>query len=528
MKRLSKIVFSLGLLLISCSEKRQSSPFSRANRGENGENRLILVDSNRDTRLNELDTVADDWSWQGSGALVLPNLDDDNRDGIIDCKDDEVNGANDERDLARVEIALPATTAQNPETLSVHLAATNASADIHWFLKTNTGWKKIPNDLSLRDVDLSNKKSISLGIESCQFATREWDGFMSVRVESESGAILDSARLRVSPFLMLPNTQHMETLYVSRDSSGTYGNRRMLIELPLPVLLSQVALKVYETDAWQEMWMQDTMEIGYAEAPGTRMHVVLNAPRGQDRFGLTRLAPDVGYLEVAQPRAQANPSDGWLDWFGNLEVSPATEKFPWGRIYYGKNPDTENTLHPDIVAFLEAQELQKPVSLDTGWLYIKHVDEMLTFWPKGRSSFVAVLPSPRKAAQLLNDDLDSFNATIQERIDAVLSGSSGLAETFGFSPEQIMTVPLLYSEGDYGAISRWSNPVNSVAVNRVLLFGRTDLPKPVISEISKTVFSLGLLPTPVEDSAYQNRLGNVHCGSNSQRSMPTRPFWTQP
>ncbi|MEN9824489.1 MAG: hypothetical protein RI953_234 [Pseudomonadota bacterium] len=487
------------------------------------------LDTDRNGILSDADDSDDDWSWQGKGAFVLPNLDDDDRDGKTDCSDDSINSTSDEEDLTLVAISWKALDTADLEGLTLQLFATADSAPVKWFLRTSSGWTPVENQISLAALQGGNSRKALLGLETCAFASKDWDGFMTIRLQNENDETIQTSRVRVSPFLMIPNTEKMETLFISRDSSGKYGNSRMLFELFLPSLLSSVAVKTYNTDAWQEMWMQDTMEIGYAESPTSRMHVVLNAPRGQDRFGRTLLAPDVGYIEVAQPRGQDNPGDGWLDWFGNLEVSPSTATYPHGRIYYGADPDTGNTLHPDVVSFLEAQVLQKPIALDTGWLFIKHVDEMLTFWSSpANSGFIAIMPSPALAAQSLGEELDDYNTEIQNRISNIVDGNAEqppLAEVFGFGPDQLKMLPLLYDEGEHGATGRWSNPVNSVVVNKTLLYGRTGLPEAANALIKKTVRERFLLPLGVEDSAYQPRLGNVHCATNSLRRPPTRPFW---
>lgn len=523
------LLVSTGCLRSKLAESDKISKFHDAQNHRLNATPWFRVDTNRDGNLSTADDSDDDWSWQGRGAFVLPNLDDDDRDGSTDCSDDSVNTAADEKDLTPVIVGWNDADAAYLEKFKFRLSASSTSAPVKWFLRTGSEWKKMDNTFSLAELQGENTHKAMLGLEACAFASKSWDGFMNIQLEDDVGETIQSSPVRVSPFLMIPNTERMETLFIARDNTGKYGNTRMLFELFLPSLLGSVAVKTYSTDAWQEMWMQDTMEIGYAESPTSRMHVVLNAPRGQDRFGRTRLAPDVGYIEVAQPRGQNSPGDGWLDWFGNLEVSPPTAKFPNGRVYYGMNPETGDSLHPEVVSFLEAQELQKPVALDTGWLFIKHVDELLTFWPAGRNNgFVALMPSPALAGQILGQELDDYNTELQMRIRRTVDGvseKSSVAEIFGLEAGQLKMLPLLYDAGEHGATGRWSNPVNSVVINKTLLYGRTGVPKAAHEFIKKTVRESSMLPLGVEDSAYQPRLGNVHCATNSKRNPPKRPFW---
>lgn len=539
LKSMTLSLLSLTFSACSMSDRAQFSLNSRTkdmrtevNRWakEDKESLQLLVDSNRDGRLSEQDLTSEKWTWQGRGAFVLPNVDDDDQDGRPDCADGRVNGIADEKDLTHFSLSWSENLPTQLRSIRIKLRATSPDAPVQLFMKSTSGWQIAEGDYDLEQMIQSGQNSMQLAIESCAFASQSWDGFMNLTILDSKGDVARSVTLRASPFLMIPNTARMQSFYVSQDTSGRYGNKNMLFQLPLPLLLNGIVPKIYRTDSWEEMWMQDTMEIGYSESPTSRMHIVLVAPRGNDRFGPSLLGPDVGVLNIAEPRSQANPTDGWIDWFGNLEVSPATEKFPLGRIYYGHNPATGNALHPDVVSFLEAQELQKPVAIDSGWLFIKHVDEMLTFWPSPRRrGFVAVMPSPQKAADILKTELDETNTYVQQRLDSVREGSEdnpSIYELFGLSRDQLIFQPLMYEDGEHGAVGQWSNPVNSVSINSSILYGRTKIPDAVHASIKKTILDQRLIPVGVDDSAYQPRLGNVHCASNSMRNPSQAPFWS--
>ena len=130
----------------------------------------------------------------------------------------------------------------------------------------------------------------------------------------------------------------------------------------------------------QDIWFQDTMEIGYTQLPGAQpMHVVMEAqrPNASDDVAVTLLAPDFGFISIGEPRQPGDEEDHWMDWMGNLEVTHPLSGHPLGRIYYGKSDRT--TFHPKILEFLEAQQVQKPFAVYTNWLLIQHVDEVLNF-----------------------------------------------------------------------------------------------------------------------------------------------------
>jgi len=531
MRHLAYLPLFIALLLLGCT-RNPSNIDGQFDSQAQWQTYGIATDSNRNGVLDDHPEDSRVWSWSGQGAFILPNLDDDNHDGEIDCHDTEVNGSQDAKDLALIRVQFDPEKQNDDAPVRLNLnfnSDANSRSAVQWFLHSEGKYEKLPQSVPLEQIFSSKRKSVEIALEACAFASKSWDGFAEITIENTSNQTLRRALLRVSPYLMIPNTRPMEKFFVSKDSTGRYGNQRMLFELPLSMLLNLVKLHIYNTDVWQEMWMQDTMEIGYSEIPGSRMHVVLNAPRGSDRFGKKLLGPDVGFLEVAAPRNSSSEGDAWLDWFGNLEISPPTSKYPWGRIYYGYNSNTGNTLHPDVVSFLEAQELQKPIAIDTGWLFIKHVDEIITFWPRGRNDFIAVVPSIQDASALTGEAPDSFNTSIQERLNELTAETNisrqSIFEIFGLNKNQVMTVPLFYDEAEHGAIGRWSNPVNSVVVNRTLLFGTTRIPNTVSDSLREQIKSSRLTPLGVDDGAYQNRLGNVHCGTNSIRSMPNSGFW---
>ncbi|KAG8413022.1 hypothetical protein J3458_013443 [Metarhizium acridum] len=66
---------------------------------------------------------------------------------------------------------------------------------------------------------------------------------------------------------------------------------------------------------------------------------------------------------------------------GNIKSTPPYtlngKKYPAGRIVIGAT-DAQT---PQALVYIQAQETQDPISLDTTWLFVKHVDEVLGFLP---------------------------------------------------------------------------------------------------------------------------------------------------
>ena len=60
-------------------------------------------------------------------------------------------------------------------------------------------------------------------------------------------------------------------------------------------------------------------------------------------------------------------------------------------------------MHPGVLRFLEVQGVQwPPIIVDTSWLAIGHVDEVVNFVPaKTRAGFKVLLPSPKAARDML-------------------------------------------------------------------------------------------------------------------------------
>ncbi|MEO1139940.1 MAG: protein-arginine deiminase family protein, partial [Pseudomonadota bacterium] len=71
-----------------------------------------------------------------------------------------------------------------------------------------------------------------------------------------------------------------------------------------------------------------------------------------------------------------------MNFGGNLEVSPPLKDAPLGKIAFGANLSNQaRSADPDLVSFLEGQSAQPVVDIDTAWLDVAHVDEVMAFVP---------------------------------------------------------------------------------------------------------------------------------------------------
>jgi len=481
---------------------------------------IAYGDTDRDAVLTANDASGRNaWSWQ-RGAFVAANLDDDDRDGKSDAEDGVFNGASDERDLARAVLAVDtAKYAPSSHVLLLRLPVEQRKF-VRVFGFAGGKWQALDSG-NTQSFPLPSNGVIPLRVEAKTFAGTPagWNGAANLEfiVRAANGVWVesDTVRMNAAPFLMLPNSARTQRFYVS---SGAYANEAFLDESDSFLRTLGIPMTVHPAKVWQEMWMQDTMEIGYTQLPGGAVqHVTLGGLRGADTFGPKTLGPDHGYLQVGSNRFLSGP-DTWADWYGNLEVSAPVPGWPLGRIYYGRNSTTGQTFHPAVIAFLNAQKVQGPFAVDTSWLTIKHVDEIFNFVPgnDGRPRLIVV--SPREAGRLQPSEYGPYNKGIQAKIDATLADVRG---KLSLSSDQIVELPVFFEEGH----NIWSNPVNGVYLNGTALLGGTYMPDDVRNTITRKFSAVGVRTRFADDAVYQDNLGNVHCASNTLRTPVVAAWW---
>jgi protein-arginine deiminase len=550
------LVALIGSIVLAMLGSSFSSSFG-ASRSLGTDEVVFVADTNRDGQISRDDLAERDrWSW-AAGALMVANVDDDDADGIIDAEDNQVNGDLDVQDLAIAKLQLPRSMQR--DSIQSYLQLDADSRDyVHLFQLTEDGWKPLvpdPDQNFLARLKpngaIDDDRLLTIGIEATQFANKNWSGQaqLTVMVQTEQGEqkATDTVRLRVSPWMMIPNTAKVTDLYIGY---GYYENDEMLSQLEAQLPDLGVTLHEYETDVWQEMWMQDTMEIGYQQLPGhPPMSVVLRANRGHDSFPKTLLAPDMGYITVGRPR-RLRTADELVDWLGNLEVSVPLPDFPLGRIYYGKDTKTGVGLHPEVVDFLERQELQSPVPIDTSWLFVKHADEVLNFFAtadgtpyvlvnnmhdginalkvmenKGAGDKDVGFP-PLSVTESLQDYTDVSQRLQATKLDPIVDG---VKRDFQLSDRQIIRLPGMVT-GTEEAATLWSNSVNSTHVNGTLFIGDPFDPQVqgqniLKQELFERLKPLGVRVSFLDDRPYQEKRGNVHCATNTRRLPLYSAFW---
>ena len=528
----------------------------------------IVADVNRDGKVEfEGDNKGKNTWTLERGAIFFNNNDSDQNTKTPDHADAVVNGPEDLRDLAVLKIRKIPDLPQNSQIV---LSVDDASLDrVRLFLRT------VDNDykpLNLKgdgniDLTLLRQRDLELRIEANSYADKFWSGETEVTItlKSPNGeTIPDSVRLKVAPFILLSNLNRGITLYAREFPGRNEAFIKSLSELVPQAGAELVVVPAGEPYNPRCIWLQDTLEIGYSEMPGQKMNVVLKANRGRSLDNYPKnglLGPDFGWIQVGTFRekyGQGRGGNGWLDWYGNLEVTPPLPRYPLGRIYYGHNPDgpKEASLNPEIVGMFEVQGIQAPaLKLDTGWLLIKHVDEVISFLPSGYPEHpykVLVVDTEAMLALLekwvkdglgevpmlnlyskkatvssfaKNKELIDLNQSLQRK--RIEPNIDLLKRELDLKEEDFIRVPSLFDK--YG-VSVVPNMVNSTILNGHILIVAPN--GPVIDgkdqleeEMRKLLSGLPLEPHFIDARQYHKWGGEVHCATNVRREGFPTPWW---
>lgn len=308
-------------------------------------------------------------------------------------------------------------------------------------------------------------------------------------------------------------------------------------------LLSVPLLRVPgREEAISDVWIQDALEFGQIkDAAGWRPGVLLGLRSAHD-MGLNCQPMESflpGWLSGAMSGVQQLlfgsplPNRRWIDWYGNLEVTPPLPDHPHGRVLVGRQKDL--TLHPEALAFFEAQAVQwPPIFVDVSWLLIGHVDEAVAFVPAD-SGFKVLLPSPDawlKAVDTLSDNYPACeersdsptvgdlrrkakgqeNRSIQSKIEDI---ARQMVKECSLTERDIIFLPGLFE----GGASLTPSLVNGLMAEGMFIMTdpcsaalRTYTLQQFMKTSAKPVF------IPAWDS-YHVRGGEIHCGTNALRRI---------
>lgn len=507
----------------------------------------LYGDTNRDGIVDEQDQQRpEQWSLS-VGPLILFNNNDNDGDGLPDWRDKIVNGVGDEKDLALVHFKVDQEYQGSELLISVDELS---QPYINIFQKTSTGWKSI--DLS-GATPLEFSSDIILGVEAKQFANGNWSGLVNLKALARKQGIVmatDTISMGVAPWIMSANTESVAEVHISDR-----GDNQTIIQ-DLKTIVEKTGAKVKVTPG-ATLWMRGTQEIGYVQFPkpeGLEQYpVVLKGNRSaeSDDYSQSLMNQNFGWFEVGKPR-ELDVFNQWADWYNNLAVTPALPDYPLGRIYYGTADNV--SLNPQVVEFLKAQKVQgDPVAIDTSWLMLRHVDEIINFIPSASGEPLMLIASPGEGVELLkelekqgyegaainrglstqttvratlnNQLLIQHNLNLQkQKIEPLINQ---LKTEFNLRNDQIIRVPALFS---YSGYAWWPNLINSVYVNGELLVSN---PKGALIEgrdytqedFKRRVAVSGINVNFLEDDYYQELQGNIYSATNTTHLGNEQPFW---
>ncbi|MDJ0615644.1 MAG: protein-arginine deiminase family protein [Calothrix sp. MO_192.B10] len=535
------------------------------------------VDADRDGIIESDNPHKGDWQWgiNGHGAVLLVNSDRDlvYSDARTDGKDSSISGLLDLKDLSLM-IVRKAGLRDLPSGYELYLSVNKDTAKrIRIYDELDRyGYELIgPGETKarIRDTD----RDIILAIEQLSYPDFDFDGIIEISlnlVKDDKSIYSDRVVFRVAPWIMTPNTLSPITVFVSRLSNGL--NKEFIEELRKVVGKANAQLDIVPFEFHRDdPWMQDEIEIGYTQAPGHLMHVVLDSPRdrGLDNFPKRKLLGiDFGYVTR---KSRNSPTK--LDSFGNLEVSPpVTVKgvhYPFGRLIFGGTrpeiiPESQRRRMLTVLQdFLYAQKIQAPFEIFSDWLSVGHIDEFMTFVPAPSSKgFKLLLAGPDQCYKILqrlreqghdqvllrqgkrfssgpadisvaeildNEQLADHNHRFQEYINW---NREVLKQELELSEEDIIELPALFEVDRYErAETFFPNMVNMIVLKQHL-----GIPKPFGPKINQqcqfeayvkeVLEPLGLVCHFIDDwEPYFLGRGEIHCGTNTRRQPFAQKWW---
>lgn len=533
-----------------------------------------------------------------AGALFLANVDDDagrcprpsgtrvpeaKLAACHDASDAVIDGAADVLDLAPLR-SVPNSAIPADATARLAVRTRVGAAHARLFLKRDGRWRL------LRASDVITAKELRAGLVAGLEGTdivrdpRVYDGRISVTLTVTAGGTTrsDTVALRQAPLLVQPTTSPMRRMLLMRPAEEP-KSAQVAKDLTAVLRGTGVPLTQYASPG-VDGWTQDHFEpmIQQLPLPGGRvstMQVLLRSP--QTREGMLSVyalrGRDVGV--VALPgRFTDMPT---LDSMGNVEALPAGPGQQFGRVVMGMRPAVGRSKgekpNPALVRMLTAQTGVAPLLVDTGWLDVAHIDELMHVMPVtpassgGRGWKLAVadpaagLALLRKAVAdghgrvpLTSDEQSNYgtlasvvadkevvahNTAAAARIDTAVTGVMAQA---GLTSADLIRVPVIYrvdrnidEEGVAATpqvpsklVAMLPSAVNGVVLGQGRVLAATQYGPKVggrdlfADAVSAAYRKAGVNVSWIDTTIYHVRGGEIHCGTNVVR-IPATPWWNR-
>ena len=515
---------------IFCSEK--CSSYDGINIDINGDyNRTgIIVDN-----ANEDSAVL----FSNPKGMVIPvNNNDTNQDGIPDCDDDVINGVEDLNELNKIKIEslnIPSYLAKYCEAkLVIYTEASDF--DFSKLVKdkirifdgitldsTPYIFEKINEDmyetsLSAETIKKLCNDDLELLVEGC------WHGSqINIVFEVYLDGVLsgtDIISILNAPFFVLSNCDQATKMFLGTNPD-LYGLHDDLIDLNfLNIPMENVG---YD-------YMQDYAEFGASiDSNGNFYTVIMDL---DSKVFIKELSPTTGYFPI-----------GIRGEGGNIEGLPVSALHPYGRVIVGS---TLKNRQRTVYNFLKNQKIQGDlIELDTDWLRVGHVDELISIVPSiysynvfvfdvdlaisiytnslNDSSIIQKEEISTEASAYLKPQYEIQINQMKNRTDEIIS----ILRDNGIQESQLIRTPVLfelieYDDGLFGSLSSCVlfNSINSVYmiesnVRKAIFSGSSYTP--YNSYYTNILVNIGYDTNNIymlDSISLQSRGGSVHCGTN--------------
>lgn len=260
--------------------------------------------------------------------------------------------------------------------------------------------------------------------------------------------------------------------------------------------------------------------------------------------------------------------------------------YPFGRAIFGGdtqgNGAPTRQMHPRVQALLRAQVVQAPIEIDSNWLVVGHVDEFISFLPGagGTHGWKVLIASPQVATTIVaaqpaatplfrginmaqtdpfadppapvgahyplrtcgaivgDPTFQSWQVEAQAIIDHVRT--SELMPKLDLRDSDFIHLPVLFDKRGSRFIAYTAGSVNMLVVtkggsNNHLCIPKPFGPHPAVggcrfeADIRTKLAPHATAMRFIDDFfTYHVGQGEIHCGTNSQRTPPTDKWWDLP